>query len=223
MCRTAASAIGDLLLRASLTKRRRNCSSNARASTAPAVERFRSAGHIRLHSVAEAREDSVPVAERGRPIPPGTAGSGNPQHGLDKQPVVLAAAAGIARLAETRRLHLRPWGVSQNESVHAQLESQPSPDENREGSVRSRAHRRRGRDREHDLIAAGLNEAAGCFGAMGKVTAACWRGCSDDGRAVDARRRFGEEDLADWVLNASNRSGSVVGQLWSRYCGSGSA
>ena len=72
----------------------------------------------------------VPVAERGRQIAPGTAGAGNPQHGLDKQPVVLAAATGIARLAQTMRLHLRPLGVSQNESVHPKLESQPSPDEN---------------------------------------------------------------------------------------------
>jgi len=39
---------------------------------------------IRLHPVAEAREHTVPVAERGRQIPPGTAGSGNPQHGLNK-------------------------------------------------------------------------------------------------------------------------------------------
>jgi hypothetical protein len=30
------------------------------------------------------------------------------------------------------RLHLRPLGVSQNESVHPKLESQPSPDENPE-------------------------------------------------------------------------------------------
>ena len=65
-----------------------------------------------------------------RQIPPGAAGSGDPQHGLDKQPVVLPTAAGIARLAKTKRLHLRPLGVSQNESVHPKLESQPSPDEN---------------------------------------------------------------------------------------------
>jgi hypothetical protein len=41
-------------------------------------------------------------------------------------------APGIARLAKTKRLHLRPLGVSQNESVHPQLDSQPSPDENPE-------------------------------------------------------------------------------------------
>jgi hypothetical protein len=35
------------------------------------------------------------VAERGRQIPPGAAGSGDPQHGLDKKSVVLAATAGI--------------------------------------------------------------------------------------------------------------------------------
>jgi len=79
------------------------------------------------------------VAERGRQIPPRAARSGDPQHGLDKKSVVLAAAAGIARLAETKRLHLRPLGVSQNESVHPQFESQSSPDENLEGSVRSRS------------------------------------------------------------------------------------
>jgi len=45
---------------------------------------------------------------------------------------VPAAAARIARLAKTKRLHLRPLGVSQNESVHPQLESQPRPDENPE-------------------------------------------------------------------------------------------
>lgn len=39
MCRTAASAIRDLLLRTKLTKRRRNGSNNARASKALVVER----------------------------------------------------------------------------------------------------------------------------------------------------------------------------------------
>jgi hypothetical protein len=74
-----------------------------------------------------------------------------------------------------------------------------------------------------DLIEAGLNEAAGCFGAMGKVATACWRDGPDDGRATDAKRCFDEEDLADWVLNARNRAGLVVGQLWRRYYGSQSA
>ena len=69
---------------------------------------------------------AVPVAERG---------SGRSRHGLpvraiqqpasDKQPVVLAATAGIARLAKTKRLHLRPLGVSQNEwSIHSLNHSQ---------------------------------------------------------------------------------------------------
>jgi hypothetical protein len=65
-------------------------------------------------------------------MPPRAAGSGDPKHRLDKPSVVLAAAAGIAPLAKTKRLHLRPLGVSQNESVHQQLESQPTPDENPE-------------------------------------------------------------------------------------------
>jgi hypothetical protein len=51
---------------------------------------------------------------------------------LDKKPVVLAAASGIARLAETKRFHLRPLGVRQNETVHPKLESQPTSDENPE-------------------------------------------------------------------------------------------
>ena len=46
--------------------------------------------------------------------------------------------------------------------------------------MRSWVRRRRGRGREHDLIEAGLNEAAGCFGAMGIVATACWRDYSDD-------------------------------------------
>ena len=39
---------------------------------------------VGLTAVAEAREYAVPVAERQRQIPPGTAGSSDPQHGLDK-------------------------------------------------------------------------------------------------------------------------------------------
>jgi len=38
----------------------------------------------------------------------------DPQHASTNRPVVLAAAAGIARLAKAKRLHLRPLGVSQN-------------------------------------------------------------------------------------------------------------
>ena len=76
------------------------------------------------------REYAVPVAQRGWQITPGAASSGDPKYGLDKQSVVLAAAAGIARLAKAMPFHLRPLGVSQYELVHPQLESQPSPDEN---------------------------------------------------------------------------------------------
>ena len=55
---------------------------------------------------------------------------GQSQHRLNKQAIVFVSAAGIARLAETKRLHLRPLSVSQNESVHPELESQSSSDEN---------------------------------------------------------------------------------------------
>src|SRR3954465_5436511 len=53
----------------------------------------------RLHPVAEAGEDAVPVAERGRQIAPWTARADHPQDGLDKQAVVLAASPRITGLA----------------------------------------------------------------------------------------------------------------------------
>jgi hypothetical protein len=66
---------------------------------------------IRLHPVAEPREHAVPVAERGRADhTPRAAGSGDPQHRLDKLSIVLAAAAGIARLAKTKRHASSPIG-----------------------------------------------------------------------------------------------------------------
>ena len=42
------------------------------------------------------------------------------------------SARNALRLAETKRLHLRPLGVSQNELVYPKLESQPSSNENPE-------------------------------------------------------------------------------------------
>jgi hypothetical protein len=78
---------------------------------------------IPLHPVSEPGEHAVPVAERTRQISPRTAGAGNPQHRLHEQSVILAAPAGIARLAKTQRLHFRPLGVRQNESIHPKLES----------------------------------------------------------------------------------------------------
>src|SRR6195256_6082813 len=88
--------------------------------------------NARLRPIAETRVHAHPVAEGARQIAPRAARAGDPQHCFDKQPVVIAAPAGIARLAKTKRLHLRPLGVSQNESVHSKLESQSSPDENPE-------------------------------------------------------------------------------------------
>src|SRR5215218_9504001 len=64
--------------------------------------------------------------------PCGTARADNPQHRLDKKPVVLAAAPRITGLAQTTRLHLRPLGVRQHKASHPRRESQPSTDENRE-------------------------------------------------------------------------------------------
>ena len=45
-------------------------------------------------------------------------------HGFEKQTVVATRAAGIGGLAQTKRLHLRPLGARQNESVHAKLLSE---------------------------------------------------------------------------------------------------
>jgi hypothetical protein len=87
-------------------------------------------------------------------------------------------SAGMPELKFKRRVS----GCSSTRESRLQIRG------NLEGSVRSLAHRRRGRDREHDLIEAGLNEAAGCFGAMGRVATACWRDRSDDGSATDAKR-----------------------------------
>jgi hypothetical protein len=120
------------------------------------------------------------------------------------------------------RLHLRPLGVRQHESFHPKLESQPSFRWNLEGSVRSRSRNGAARTcaRPHRSR---IERSRGLFGAMGIVATACWRDCSDDSRTTAAKRCFGEEALADRVLNARSRSGLVVGQLWSRYCGSRSA
>src|SRR4051812_19004934 len=87
---------------------------------------------LRLHPVAKAGEDAVPVPEQGWQIAPGTAGAHNPQHRLDKQAIVLAAAPWITGLAQTTRFHLRPLGVRQHKAVHPSREAQPSTDEKRE-------------------------------------------------------------------------------------------
>jgi hypothetical protein len=47
-------------------------------------------------------------------------------HGFYKPPIVTAGPPGIGRLAEAMRLHFRPLGISQHESVHSKLESQSS-------------------------------------------------------------------------------------------------
>src|SRR4051794_39123604 len=87
---------------------------------------------IRLHPVAKAGEDAVPVPERGRQIPPRAARADHSQDSLDEQAIVLAAAPRITGLAQTTRLHLRPLGVRQYKAFHPRRKSQPSTDENRE-------------------------------------------------------------------------------------------
>lgn len=77
-----------------------------------------------LHPIAIALEHRIPVAERRRQISPWAARAGDPQYSFEKQTVVSPGAAGIARFSQTMRLHLRPLGVRQNESVHAKLLSE---------------------------------------------------------------------------------------------------
>src|SRR5262245_16802263 len=78
--------------------------------------------HATLRPVVEALENGVPVAEPFRQIAPGTVRARLPQHRLDKQPVVLAAAPGIRRLAKAMRSHLLPLSVTQYHSNHQSLQ-----------------------------------------------------------------------------------------------------
>ena len=77
-----------------------------------------------LHPIAIALEHRVPVAERRRQISPWAARARNPQHCLKKHAIIASGAAGIGRLAQAMRLHLRSLLVRQNESVHSKLLSE---------------------------------------------------------------------------------------------------
>ena len=78
--------------------------------------------NIGFHPVAIPLEDGVPMAERGRQVAPRAASSRNPQHCLYKATVIRAAAAGVRRLPQAMRLHLRPLGVRQHKPLHPALE-----------------------------------------------------------------------------------------------------
>src|SRR6185312_3003977 len=80
--------------------------------------------NARLHPIAIALEHRIPVAERRRQISPGAARARDPKHSFEKQPVVTPCAAGVRGLAQTKRLHLRPLSIRQNESVHSKLLSE---------------------------------------------------------------------------------------------------
>ena len=82
--------------------------------------------NIRLDPVAVALEDSVPIAEERRKITPRASRPHDPEDCFDEAAVVASAAPGVRRLTQTMRLHLRPLGVCQYESLHLKLESQPS-------------------------------------------------------------------------------------------------
>ena len=77
-----------------------------------------------LHPIPVALEHRIPVAERRRQISPWAARARDPKHSFEKQPVVTPCAAGVRGLAQTKRLHLRPLSIRQNESVHSKLLSE---------------------------------------------------------------------------------------------------
>jgi len=78
---------------------------------------------IGFDPIAVSLEHRVPLAEAGRQIAPRSAGPDNPQHRLDKPPVVSPAPPGVRRLAQAVRLHRRPLRVGQHESLHPKLQS----------------------------------------------------------------------------------------------------
>jgi len=88
--------------------------------------------NISFYPIPVALEDRIPVAKLCRQITPGAAGARNPQNSFKKQPIIAATASRVARFAQTMRFHLRPLGLSQYESVHPKLESQPNKDGNPE-------------------------------------------------------------------------------------------
>jgi hypothetical protein len=76
---------------------------------------------IGLNPIAIAFENGVPVAKKRWKIAPRAPRSCNPQHRFHEKPIVPTAPPGIARLAQAQHFHLRPLGVSQNESVQRHL------------------------------------------------------------------------------------------------------
>ena len=81
---------------------------------------------VRFNPVAVTLENSVPVAEGRRKITPRASRPDNPKYRFNEAAIVASAASGVRRLPQTMRLHFRPLGISQYESLHLKLESQPS-------------------------------------------------------------------------------------------------
>ena len=68
--------------------------------------------NIGFDPVSIALEDGVPRTEQRRQVAPRAAGSRDPQHRLDKAPVILTAATGVGFLPQAMRLHFRPLGIA---------------------------------------------------------------------------------------------------------------
>jgi len=61
-----------------------------------------------LRPAIEPLPDGVPVAEALGEVPPGGAGLGDPEHGVDEEPVILGRDAGVAGLSRQEILDPLP-------------------------------------------------------------------------------------------------------------------
>jgi len=78
---------------------------------------------IGLAPVAEAAKRRAPVPEMGRQVTLWITGADNPEHRLDKAPVIAAAAFGVGWRTQTMRLRLRPLGVREYIAIHQKRKS----------------------------------------------------------------------------------------------------
>lgn len=73
------------------------------------------------HPIAETLEHRVRPAQQGRQVLPQTVCEDDPQRGFKKQTHIPIRSLGIARLAKTKRLRLRPLHIGQDEAVHSKF------------------------------------------------------------------------------------------------------
>jgi hypothetical protein len=89
--------------------------------------------NVGFDPITASPEDRVPLAEQGWKVTPRAACPNDPQHRLNEQPTVASASPGIRGLSQAMRLHLRPLGVAQYESLHPE---QQDDEGSRAGAVK---------------------------------------------------------------------------------------